>query len=47
LASLSSIAETKFGMTVGAILEEGDPQKVILDIGKKFNVNMFDLERSK
>jgi nucleotide-binding universal stress UspA family protein len=41
LASLSSIAETKFGMTVETILEEGDPQKVILDTAKKFNVNMI------
>lgn len=40
LSSLSSIAEAKFGTKVETILEEGDPQKVILETAKKFNVNM-------
>jgi nucleotide-binding universal stress UspA family protein len=41
LSSLSSIAEAKFGTKVETILEEGDPQKVILETAKKFNVNMI------
>jgi nucleotide-binding universal stress UspA family protein len=41
LTSLSSIAKTKFGMTVEIILEEGDPPKVILDTAKKFNANII------
>jgi len=41
LASISSIAESKFGIRVETILEEGDPPKVILDTAKKFNANMI------
>src|SRR5919198_2994178 len=41
LDSLSSIAEAKFDMTVETILEEGDPQKAILDTAKKFNANII------
>jgi nucleotide-binding universal stress UspA family protein len=33
--------ESKFGMRVETVLEEGDPPIVILDIAKKFNVNMI------
>jgi nucleotide-binding universal stress UspA family protein len=41
LTSLSSIAEAKFGTKVETILEEGDPQKAILDTAKKSDANMI------
>jgi nucleotide-binding universal stress UspA family protein len=41
LASISDMAESKFGIRVETILEEGDPPKAILDTAKKFNVSMI------